>query len=399
MKEYEMGKHAYKTVPLYFHLAEKQQIDIEKISFSELPVVDKSSYVNSGISMISSKYISDYMNQRLRYTRTSGSTGKFSEVYWNQEDYNRSLASLWIWRKKYYQIHPGNRLAYFFPANQGEQGYSVIGHALALSRRYFSDGNLEEAYEKILEFQPQWMILQPSLALLLSNLAEKKSRIPESLRYIEFTGEFLEERIRQQVEKVFGCATANQYGTKEVNSIAYECPEGTLHLMQDNVYLETIGETEDEGELCVTSLNNYAMPFVRFNLEDRGRILRSKICACGRCTDALELFAGRMNEWICCKNGTKIHSYTLVQIIHQANDEMDGLIIQYQIVQREFDYFDIRLVLEEEESFLEIAALLKSRFREKMGDEIQIEIHLSNVLLPSAKTGKLADFISEVGKN
>lgn len=398
MKEYEMGKHAYRTVPLYYNLAEKQQIEIEQSSFTELPVVDKSLYVNTGMSMISSKYISEYMNQRLRYSRTSGSTGKFSEVYWNQEDYNRSLASLWIWRKKYYQIHPGNRLAYFFPANQGEQGYEVIGHALALSRRYLSDGNLEEAYDKILEFNPEWMILQPSLALLLSNLAEKKGRIPESLRYIEFTGEFLEKGIRQQVEKAFACSTANQYGTKEVNSIAYECPEGTLHLMQDNVYLETIGETEDEGELCVTSLNNYAMPFVRFNLEDRGRILRGKTCSCGRCTDALELFAGRINEWICCKDGTKLHSYMLVQIIHQANYEMDGLIIQYQIVQREFDCFEIRLVLEEQESFLEIAEYLKRRFREKLGDEYQIEIHLSDVLLPSAKTGKLADFVSEVGE-
>lgn len=399
MKEYEMGKHAYKTVPLYFNLAEKQQIDIEKISFSELPVVDKSSYVNTGISMISSKYISDYLNQKLRYTRTSGSTGKFSEVYWNQEDYNRSLASLWIWRKKYYQIHPGDRLAYFFPANQGEQGYTVTGNILALSRKYLSDGNLEEAYDKILEFQPQWMILQPSLALLLSDLADKRGRIPESLRYIEFTGEYLEEGIRQQVEKVFGCSTANQYGTKEVNSIAYECPEGTMHLMQDNVYLETIGETEDEGDLCVTSLNNYAMPFVRFNLEDRGRILRNKNCSCGRCTDVLELFAGRMNEWICCKNETNIHSYTLVQIIHQANYEMDGLIIQYQIVQRAYDRFEIRLVLEEQDHFLEIEEYLKWRFQEKLGDESQVEIRFSDVLLPSAKTGKLADFVSEVGEN
>ncbi len=396
MNIYDMGKHAYSTVPLYYNLAEKQQLDIDKITFGEFPVVDKSFYVNSGMSMISSKYISDYMNQNLRYTRTSGSTGKFSEVYWKQEDYNRSLASLWIWRKKYYQILPEDRMVYFFPADQGETGCVVREHALAVSRRYLSDGNMEEAYEKILEYDPVWMILQPTLALLLSNIAKKWKIIPKSLRYIEFTGEFLATSVRQQIKDTFQCVTANQYGTKEVNSIAYECPAGTMHLMQDNIYLETVGEQEDEGQLCVTSLHNFAMPFVRFNLEDRGRIIRNKPCACGRCTDALKLYAGRSNDWIQCRSGTKIHSYALVQIIHQANYETDGQIIQYQIVQRDYDYFEVILVLDEIEEFSMLSEYLVKQFQEKLGEGVEIVIHLSDCLIPSVQTGKLADFVSDV---
>ncbi|MCM1235507.1 MAG: hypothetical protein NC489_35860 [Ruminococcus flavefaciens] len=396
MNAYDMGKHAYSTVPLYYNLAEKRQLNIEDISFAELPIVDKGFYVDSGMSMISSQYISNYMNQELHYTRTSGSTGKFSEVYWKQEDYNHSLVSLWIWRKKYYQITPGDRMAYFFPADQGETGSVVLEHALALSRSYLSNGELENAYEKILEYEPVWMILQPNLALLLSNIAKERGKIPESLRYIEFTGEFLEIPVRQQIEEVFQCITANQYGTKEVNSIAYECPEGTLHIMQDNVYLETLGDQDGEGELCVTSLHNFAMPFVRFNLEDRGRIIRSKPCSCGRCTDVLELSAGRSNDWIQCKDGTRIHAYTLVQIIHQANYEMDGQIVQYQIIQQDFDSFEVILMLDETEVLPVLSEYVIKRFREKLG-EVEIVVHLSDGLIPSERTGKLADFVSNVG--
>lgn len=396
MNVHDMVKHAYSTVPIYYNLAEKQQLDIAKVPFAKLPVVDKSFYVDSGMSMISAKYISDYMSRKLRYTRTSGSTGKFSEVYWNREEYNRSLLSLWIWRKQYYRITPVDRLVYFFQADQGESGYVFMEHALALSKRYLSDGNLEEAYKKILEYDPVWMILQPTMALLLSNIAKEYGEIPVSLRYIEFTGEFLEITVRQQIEHIFQCRTANQYGTKEVNSIAYECPAGTMHLMSDNVYLEMLGDQEEGGELCVTSLHNFAMPFVRFNLEDHGRIIRNKLCSCGRCTDALELDAGRSNDWIQCSDGTRLHSYTLVQIIHQANYETDGQILQYQIIQRDYDCFELTLVLDEIGGFIEIMQYLENRFREKLGANIEFVIHLVDCLIPSEKTGKLSDFISDM---
>lgn len=396
MNPYDMGVHAYDTVPLYYNLSEKSHFNIREIPFDALPVVDKSAYAGSGMSMISSKYISDYMGGRLRYTRTSGSTGKFSEVYWNEQDYARSLVSLWVLRRKYYHILPKDRLVYFFPADAGEEGCIVRDHALAVSRKYLSDGRLAEAYEKILEYDPVWMILQPSLALLLSDVAESRGVIPESLRYIEFTGEFLEAAARQKVEAAFRCATANQYGTKEVNSIAYECPKGTLHIMQDNVYLETLGDQNSGGEICVTSLTNFAMPFVRFNLEDRGKIIRNQSCECGRCTDVLELYAGRSHDWIQCNDGTKLHSYILLQIVHQLNYETDGQIIQYRVIQKDYKRFEVVLVLDESEAFEELAEYITEQFRKKMGEDTEVAICLSDRLLPSDQTGKLAEFISEM---
>lgn len=397
MNPYDMGKHAYETVPLYYNLSEKLHINIREVPFDALPVVDKSYYVGSGMSMISSKHISEYMGGRLQYTRTSGSTGKFSEVYWNKRDYARSLVSLWVLRRKYYHILPTDKLAYFFPADTGEEGYTVRNHAMAISRKYLSDGRLAEAYDKILAYDPVWMILQPSLALLLCDVARSRGVIPKSLRYIEFTGEYLEETVRKKVEDTFRCETANQYGTKEVNSIAYECPEGTLHIMQDNVYLETVGDPKEQWELCVTSLTNFAMPFVRFNLEDRGEIIRNQMCACGRCTDVLKLSAGRSHDWIQCEDGTKLHSYILLQIVHQINYETDGEIIQYRVIQKDYRQFEVILVLEEAEAFAEIAEYITERFHEKLGEDTEVAVHVSERLLPSDKTGKLAEFITEMG--
>lgn len=145
------------------------------------------------------------------------------------------------------------------------------------------------------------MILQPGIALILCDLAERIGR-PSALRYIELTGEYLETAVQRKIQQIFFCQTANQYGTKEVNSIAFECPEGRMHIMSDSVYLEIVSKEMDDrektGNICVTTLCNFAMPFVRFRLEDRGRIKYNVSCACGRCGDILELLVGRDKDSI-----------------------------------------------------------------------------------------------------
>lgn len=410
-----MAKYAYKKVPMYSRIAEMNGLDIENMDFDELPIVTKADYVQSGMSCLSSEYIGDYIGQKLKMTRTSGSTGKFTEVYWRREDEIQSLFSLWMYRKKYYNISSTDRMCYFFPSDIDDKDFFKGRYFLGVSRKYIYNGQLKNAYEKILLYNPIWMILQPSVAALLCDMAEQLERIPQALQYIEFTGEYLEPVLRKRVQQVFKCRTANQYGTKEVNSIAYECPEGNMHCMINNVYLEVFSEQRkkdeqgkqiqmdesgdtyvEKGEFCVTSLQNRAMPLVRFCLEDNGEIWRNMKCSCGNRGDVLKLKEGRKNDWIIMKNGKKVHSYTLMQIIHRINYLMDGGIIQYQIRQKNYQQFVVLLVLEEKEYFKEIEFRIEEKFRERLGKETQVDLILSDMLLPTEKTGKLACFVSEL---
>lgn len=396
---FQIALHAYHSVPLYNRIAEENRIIIEESSFDDLPMVDKSYYVESGTSCLSSKYISDYLSRRLQWVRTSGSTGKFTDVYWKLEENRRSLLSLWLYRKKYYEISPDDKMCYFFPSDVGDKEFFQGKHFLGVSRKYIYDGNFATAYQKIVEYNPVWMILQPSLALLLCDEAEKSGEIPSSLRYIELTGEYLELSVRQRIQKIFCCHIANQYGTKEVNSIAYECPNGYLHCMSDNVYLEIYHENESEeqtGEICVTTLRNRVMPLVRFRLEDCGRLYRDMYCACGRHGDILELQAGRSNDWIVMRDGKKRHSYALLQIIHRINFETDGIITQYQIIQEEYAKFLVTIVLEDSEFFDGIASQITERFEKRLGESVEVEVKMTKRILPKEQTGKLACFLSKI---
>ena len=123
-------------------------------------------------------------------------------------------------------------MAYFFPITQEIQDVIQTDRILGLTKAFLYNDQMLKAYHHLMEFRPKWMILQPSVAWLLCKLIQSH-HLPkiDSIEYIEFTGEYLENNIRKFAEEVFGCQTANQYGIREVNSIAYECPMGHMHII------------------------------------------------------------------------------------------------------------------------------------------------------------------------
>lgn len=376
-------KHAYTTVPFYKYLCNAEQ-DYGELDIAELPVVNKKQMVESNDSLLSAHYIGKYLANSLKWTRTSGTSGILHEIYWDRRDAARSLKSLWILRQKYYDISPRQKLCYFYPSDILVEKYRLSKTSFAISRCVLYDGSLEEAYKKILEYEPEWMILQPSIALILCDLA-KKYGVWESIQYIEFTGEYLEENVRCFVESVFRCKTANQYGTKEVNSIAFECPEHQLHIMSDNVYLETV-----DNRICVTSLTNRAMPFVKYQLEDRGEILRGISCNCGRQGDIVKLSLGRTNDLIKKSDGTTMHAYTLMQIIQNLNYQYEGCNLQYRIVQVDFDSFEFYLVIEDDEAEIKeiLWRIIEDEVNQRIGGICKVAVKFVSKLLPEELTGK-----------
>ena len=110
------------------------------------------------------------------------------------------------------------------------------------------------------------------------DLAHSLPPLPD-LKYIELTGERITGEAKSAIADFFGCKVADQYGCYEANSIAYECPYGGLHVMTENVYVETVGENEDD--ICITSLHNKVMPFIRYKIGDKGKIIHNHNCPCG----------------------------------------------------------------------------------------------------------------------
>ena len=349
----KLVKKAYKNVPMYMRLG----IDVDEVTVEELPVIDKEYVIKNEAGAISAESLMAYYRNDLIKMRTSGSTGKYMEMYWQRSDYHKSMLPLWFLRKKYYGILPEDKMCYFYTLNEegvGKYNKLVRGTKIGYSKANLDMESLCGIYQDMLKEQPVWMTIQPSMAVLLCKCVEKYNLKPiQSLKYIEFTGEMLSEQVRKDVQETFDCKVANQYGANEFNSIAYECPCGNMHLMTSNVIVEVYKDGKvlpngEEGELVITTKTNTAMPLVRYRLGDMGKI-HEKQCECGNMRPVLELTAGRTSDWIMTSEGGQKPVYAIIKAIDIVNYMSEGAIKQFQIVQKGIEEFIIKLVIDEDE--------------------------------------------------
>lgn len=401
----QMVYHAYNNSPFYMNLKENcPGIDLD--DFSTLPVVRKDDFYESRCPLISMDSIVGYAdNERIIEVSTSGSTGKCLNVSWNINDFNRSLLPLWVLRKKYYGINPWDRMCYFYTISDlgeydKESMYNKNG--LGFSKVGLDEKKILEIYDEIREYSPVWLIMQPSIAVLLLNTV-KLYGLPavESIRYVEFTGEMLSEALRKETEDFFGCRVADQYGCQEVNSIAFECPEGNMHCLSSSVKIEILdgnnpAEDGEEGDIVITSLNNFTMPFVRYSIGDRGYIKDGASCPCGCSRPVLKLTTGRSNDWVTGANGEKINTYIFANAVININQMCDDVVRQYQIIQNDYDDFTVKLVIDDSSMEEEVISMFEESIREESLRNAVFEFEFYRTILPDPANGKLACFISRV---
>lgn len=342
--------------------------------------------------------------------RTSGSTGTYLKVNWDRRNYVDSVMETWLLRKRYYGISPydkrcdfyatvyeGNKLVVY---PEGQQTI-IEGNRISFNRNNLDEKRIEQIYKEIYEFDPKWLMLQPSHAVLLAQCIEKRN-FPKikNLSFIECNGEILFEEVRMYLKNIFGCPVGNLYGMTETSTIAYECPYEQMHVCESNVLVEILDdngksiENGKEGNVVVTTLTNYAMPFIRYFIGDRGSVEIEHSCKCGNKSKVLKLTKGRTNDYVIDRNGDKIHAFIFIRPIEFVNERIGHIIKQFQIIQNGIDDFTVNLSVnpqhlnwKEAISKLFINSLMQeSLYGAKFSFNLQTE------LFPDSRTGKLAYF-------
>lgn len=392
----QMVKEAYEEVEVYRNKLNGRKLEWKNFDkdFSELPLLEKNDILGHEGDMIPPRYIMDFYNEELLDTHTSGSTGKCLEVYWRAEDAKKSMYPLWFYRRKYYGIEPWDKKCQFYTVgqneNEDEDGKRYVRNGLDFSKANLTEERLVDIYKEMCSYEPAWLLLQPCIAELLCQVKEMH-HLPkiETLRYIEMTGEMLHKNLRNRIKECFEVPIANQYGMNEMNSIAYECPNGNLHCIEQNVYVEILDKNGRrrldgiDGDIYVTTKNNKVMPLIRYRTGDRGKLLPNT-CTCGMKGKILELQEGRENDWIQMKNGERRTAYIFVRVIEIVNEITDNAIKQYQILQKEYDQFEVKLVCR---SWNEEMKQLFVRLLQEEIPYAQVEFQREDNLFPEG-TGK-----------
>ena len=335
------------------------------LDISQYPVLTRKQLQENRYNIFSNGYKSKYLNFQLRRHTSSGTTGIPINVYWDQHDYMQSVLSLWRKRFEWYGVIAQDRyitftLPYMIKEDISESIlYQENGNELFVNAASLTSAEkYKTLIEKIACFKPKWLYIQPFiLEQLIYWYKEYDIKPPSSLIYIESVGEILTKELKKISMSFFGVPIANLYGSQEHNGIAYECPYGNMHILEDNVYVEK--------NAIITNLNNYAYPLIRYDQGDIINLSSSVIsCRCGVHTQCIDSIYGRLSQSFKISD-FEVSAYLLSEVISYVNNKYNGMIVFYNYI---YYVTDMKL---------ECLVRIKNttgKWEEKIISEIEIEL-------------------------
>lgn len=154
---------------------------------------------------------------------------------------------------------------------------------------------------------------------------------------------------REAIVSAFGPNVFETYGSREVMLVAAECEaHDGLHVSMENLLVEVVvrengrerpaakGET---GELVITDLHNYGMPFVRYACGDLAVSRGREGCPCGRNLERIGPVEGRVSETLLDADGGHISGLLFAVAFTMKGESLRGT----QVVQHRDRSITIRV--------------------------------------------------------
>ncbi len=160
--------------------------------------------------------------------------------------------------------------------------------------------NLASHVKRLNDLQPNFLVAQPSMLLLLAH-EQEVGRLKINPDKIIGVAEVLYEEDRVYLEKTFKQTIHQVYQCTE-GFLASSCSEGTLHFNEDFLIIEKkyINEDQTRFHPIITDLTRSSQPVVRYELND---IIQEKLdCKCGSKWIGIESIEGRSDDIIKLKN-------------------------------------------------------------------------------------------------
>ncbi|MBD3407683.1 MAG: hypothetical protein GF411_16315 [Candidatus Lokiarchaeota archaeon] len=401
----KLVKHAYTHVPYYqkaFRNAGIVPSDIKELQdLEKIPILTKDDVRKYARSIISRN-----AQQRDRIKgHTGGSTGLPIQLY---RDRNTEAWATACMRRFYSWI--GMEL--------GESVMTVAGGSLGgilrkrnlrtmitelrdrIEGRFFIqafslDDKQISKIESILEKNPIRILRgYPSALWILSRFAMKNHKILKQFEIAITTAERLYDFQRSDIEEGLAVDVFDQYGSGEIYSIANQCEEKELyHINDEHLIVETKSLGFDRPELTpaiVTNLDNYTMPFIRYDLGDIVRNT-SRSCKCGRKLTTLESVVGRTYDFVVSTDGKLLPGVFIPHIFRKVQG-----FDRFYAHQPSIELLQIKIVPNEQFKEKELDDL-ETAMKEFLGESVTIEFEeVEESELPQTRSGKLVFVRSEI---
>jgi len=399
-------RHAYKHVPYYRDRMRAMSItpdDIQTLDdLGKLPFLTKDDVRKHLYFDIMSD---NHKKSEVLKVTTSGSTGEPFVCFVDRSQLEfRWAATLRSMEWTGWQF--GDRQLRLWHQTLGMSTTQVVREVAdaLLSRRKFipayemSDETLREFVRRIEAFDPVLLDGYAESFNFLAAYLKEHGRMKVSPKGIISSAQTLPEGSRKVIEEAFGCRVFDKYGSREFSGIAYECDaHDGHHVVGEGYVVEVLKDGKpakpgEIGEVVITDLNNYCLPFIRYRIGDLAEAMDSSAaCACGRGLPRLGKIEGRVQSIILGSRGQYIPGTFFAHVLK----DYDHCIRQFQIVQTERGAISFHVVKGKrfsEESMAEVLAILKKFLGEDMRVDVEFQENIEMV-----RTGKRLATVSKLG--
>lgn len=378
-------KHAYTSSAYYKNMFDGIGIRPEEIRNKDdlraLPLLSKT-MIKENIELLKTN---DEFSKKLFSVTSGGSTGNQSLIlkspYFEQMSRAASLRnnllanwdpedrSVWIWGSPYEHAQLKGSL-------KAKIGL-IINNRLLLNAYDYAKADFPVWVKKIRDFKPKVVYGYSSIIAEFAKYLLNNDIRLVSIKSVISTTEALTER--RLIQDAFGCKVHDQYGCREIPSIAIEIDEGIMRVSDDTVVLNV----EKNGEFVVTALHSYGFPLINYRVGDFG----SEYCELTSEDDypfsCVKLKIGRTTDNFINIRQRKVSSSALSTYISTFNIK----IIEQQIVQKDYEDFVVNYVPGIDFNFEFYREVIMNSLHEYFGKNVSMQYNEVKKI-PIEKSGK-----------
>lgn len=363
-------KYALETVPFYRELGLAPRLE-------DFPVVDR-----QGFRPDYARHLADPQpSAKIYHWQSAGSSG---EPVSTRVD---SLTQAWrraamlrgdAWGT---DLRPTDRQAVLWVSERdaGSQQnlrarlYDFVYNRFVFNRVDLDPVRAKELNTLLVKLRPRMLVGYASVVEAYARFAKAEGAYPPPMSKVIVTSETCLEPAKEELRAFFGCLVVDRYGAAELGPIAHRCEHGTWHLHSENLLLEVKRQDgaiarSGYGSLLATSLDNRAMPLIRYEIGDMVD-LTPVHCPCGRGLPTMTGLDGRISEQLFTSDGHWLSPWSFIMPLRRM------AFSKYRVIQETESLVTIQVQGHEpvpEDLALQVEALFLKHIGSSMKLRIQV---------------------------
>ena len=405
----ELLLHSYKNVPYYHRILRDSDVideneNINLDNFDRIPILTKDIIRREGENLYSKDY-----QKRKYYTNTSGgSTGEpvkfIQDKYY--DDWNIATK---IYFKKFVEQDVGDKELRLWGSErdilEGKEKLSIrlrnwLYNRKELNSFKMSEKDVFEFVDKWNEFKPRWVEAYVQSVYEFGKFIRENDLNIYSPKGVLTSAGTLYPEMRGSIGDVFQCKVFNRYGSREVGGVACNCEKSDeLHVAVWRSYIEILDanlnpiKTGEIGKIYITTLDNYSMPLIRYDIGDIAVRSENEQCSCGRGMPLIKKIEGREISVFKTKEGKIVPGEFFIHFIGVVFNK--GFISKFQVIQKDYYLIKIKVVILDKIGFENGKNEIINSIKKVMGQDCKVEFEFVDVIEP-LESGKYLYTMSEI---